>query len=190
MASPTIGVLALQGAFAKHLEVFRSLKVKVKPVRRPQELVNCDALVIPGGESTTISHQMDFIRLTEPIQEFLETKPVFGTCAGTILLAQEVGDQRGSPLGKLNVAVERNGYGSQYESFSAKITTHTDQNFDLFHAVFIRAPRIRQCSQRVSILATLADEPVLVQQDRLLAATFHPELTADHSIHRHFLSMI
>jgi pyridoxal 5'-phosphate synthase pdxT subunit len=191
MGSLVIGVLALQGAFAKHAEMLRTLGVKIVEVRKPADLLLCDALVVPGGESTTIMKQMHFIQLREPFIEFAAKKPVFGTCAGLILMSRSIIGDKMQPFHLLEIDVERNAFGRQVESF------HTDLELNLkpgqikeVPAVFIRAPRIRQISENVTVLAKWQDEPVLVRQGFHIGATFHPELTKDHTIHAYFLSLV
>lgn len=186
----TVGVLALQGAFAKHIQMLKSIGAHTKEVRVPCDLDDCDALIIPGGESTTILHLAKNIR--EPLQKFIETKPVFGTCAGLILLAKQiVGHADMLPFKVMDIAVERNAFGRQAESFVANVDIHLGkEKARPFKAFFIRAPRIRHCGEGVKVLASYDDEPILIQQGHLLGATFHPELTHDASIHRYFLSLI
>ncbi|MFQ5729927.1 MAG: pyridoxal 5'-phosphate synthase glutaminase subunit PdxT [Waddliaceae bacterium] len=190
MGAPLVGVLALQGAFAKHMAMLHSIQVKAKPVRRPQELKECDALVIPGGETTTMMRRIDFIGLREFLVEFAEKKPIFGTCAGLVLMAKEVVGGSVTPLGLMNIVVERNGYGRQYESFSAGIFPLFPEMGRSFRGVFIRAPRLRRVGKGVTVLATFDGEPVLVQQNHFLAASFHPELTDNSAIHRFFLNLV
>ncbi len=173
-----VGVLALQGAFAKHLEVLEKLGVKSLNVRRPAELAACDALIIPGGESTAIAKHVRFIGLLDPLIAFGKKKPVFGTCAGMILMARH--------LELLDVEVKRNGWGPQYESFSKTVETEVGP----FPAMFIRAPRIKKWGKNVDVLGKIDKEPILVKQGHLLASTFHPELTDNLSIHRYFLDLI
>lgn len=189
MSSRTVGVLALQGAFAKHAEVLRSLNVNPYLVRRPEELERCDALIIPGGESTTISKRIDYIGLRDPIVSFSHEKPVFGTCAGLIMMAKEGDDSSIKPFGILNVEVIRNGYGAQYDSFSAGIDITRGVKQGPFHAVFIRAPRIKSIGPDVKVVAHLKEEPILVQQGHHLGAVFHPELTDDPRVHAYFLDL-
>lgn len=179
MVSPTVGVLALQGAFAKHINMLNSLGVHSIEVRKPSELFTCDALVIPGGESSTMLHQIRFINFLEPLRQFTKEKPVFGTCAGLILMSGE--------LGLLDMEVERNGFGRQDVSFTAPLDSEC---FDSFPAVFIRAPRIKKISSDIKILASFQKEPVLVQKKRYLAASFHPEITFNSNIHQYFISII
>lgn len=177
----TIGILALQGAFAKHQQILKTLDVCAKLITKPIHLKACDGLIIPGGESTTISRALDFSKMREAIVDFAEEKPIFGTCAGLILMAKNY-------FGFLDIDVNRNGFGRQYESFSANVTLNFTKN--PFKAVFIRAPRIQSVGKEVEIIATHNDEPVLVKQNNFLAATFHPELTFDTVIHEFFLTMI
>lgn len=186
-----IGVLALQGAFAKHIEVLQSLGAVVVEVRKPADLEACDALVIPGGESTTMMKQMEFIDFFDAFRQFSAKKPVFGTCAGLILMSQKIIGDTMRPFELLNVEVERNAFGRQVESF------HTDIDLQIkpghskqIPAVFIRAPRIRQIGESVEVLARLENEPVLIRQGFHLGATFHPELTPDYSVHAYFLGLV
>ncbi len=186
-----VGVLALQGDFSKHVEVLRSLGVEVQEVRKPQDLANCDGLIIPGGESTVILRQLEFIGLREPLLRFAQEKPVFGTCAGLILMSKEVQPPSLQPLQLLDIVVERNAFGRQIESFQAFIHLELDpHHFKVFPAFFIRAPRIRVCGKGVQILATYDGEPVFVRQGHLLGSSFHPELTADPLIHQYFIEMV
>lgn len=186
-----IGVLALQGAFAKHLSMVKSLGVKASPVKLPKELEKCDALIIPGGESTTMLRQIDTNHLREPLLEFAAKKPLFGTCAGLILMAKEDVGRTINPLGIIDMTVERNAYGRQLESFKADLKVQlTARNFKQFPCQFIRAPIITRYDPSLSVLATYRNEPVLIQQGRHLCATFHPELTNDSSIHHYFIGLI
>lgn len=186
-----IGVLALQGAFAKHAEVFLALGAKVVEVRKPADLLACDALVIPGGESTTMMKQIDFIELRKPFLEFSAQKPVFGTCAGLILMSQKIIGDKMQPFQLLEIDVERNAFGRQAESFHTNLEIHLKPGHSKeIPALFIRAPRIRHVSDNVTVLANCQGEPVLVRQGLHLGATFHPELTADRTIHAYFLSLV
>lgn len=186
-----IGVLALQGAFSKHCEKLRALGMEVIEVRKPVDLEKCDALIIPGGESTAILKHMVFIDFPEKICAFSKSKPIFGTCAGLILMSREVLGFQMNPLGILDIAVERNAYGRQAESFITPIDlTFEKGKAKAFPAIFIRAPRIRSCGKEVQVMASYDDEPVLIKQGIHLGSTFHPELTDDLFIHRYFLEMI
>lgn len=189
MKSPLIGILALQGAFAKHQETLTSINVASQLVRKPEELEGCDGLIIPGGESSTMSNQIDFIEMRQALLSFAQSKPVFGTCAGLILMASSIEQGGVEPFGLLDISVCRNGYGRQYESFAQEVAVQLSGKAQPFHAVFIRAPRIRSCGPRVQVLASLNGEPILVRQGPHLAAAFHPELTKDPLIHRYFISM-
>lgn len=186
-----IGVLALQGDFAKHAEVLRSLGVEVQEVRKAQDLENCQGLIIPGGESTVMLRQLDFIKMRETLLAFARQKSLFGTCAGLILMSEQVEDFPLQPLKLLDVTVERNAFGRQVESFQAFISLEfIPGHSKTFPAFFIRAPRIRRCGKGVQILATLGDEPILVRQGYHLGSSFHPELTADPQVHQYFIEMI
>ena len=188
---PKLGVLALQGAFRAHAERLRALGVPVREVRTPLELKMVDALVMPGGESTTMSNLLRTSGLVEPLGERLRSgMPTFGTCAGMILLASEVLDGRDDQhhFGVLDVTVRRNGWGRQIASFEADLDV---AGLDArFHGVFIRAPRIEAVGPAVEVLASHAGEPVLVRHGAVLAATFHPELTADPRLHGMFLETV
>lgn len=186
-----VGVLALQGDFSKHIEILTSLGVETQEVRKSQDLENCDGLIIPGGESTVMLRQLDFIQMREALLAFAEKKPLFGTCAGLIIMSQQVQSSSLQPLKLLEVEVERNAFGRQIESFQAFISLEfTPGHTKLFPAFFIRAPRIRSCGKDVQILAKLEGEPILVRQGHHLGASFHPELTADPQVHEYFIEMI
>lgn len=188
---PRIGVLALQGAFRAHAERLRALGATVTEVRTPSHLRAVDALVMPGGESTTMSHLLASSGLLGPITARIdEAMPVFATCAGTILLAEKVFDGRDEQchLGALDIAVRRNAYGRQIDSFETDLAVvGLDRPF---HAVFIRAPRIEAAGPTVEVLAEHEGEPVLVASGAIVAATFHPELTADPRLHQLFLDRV
>ena len=193
---PTIGVLALQGAFAEHIRMLDQLGVPSREVRTAADLANVDALIIPGGESTTIGKLLRISELDALIhQRVHDGMPVWGTCAGMILLGRDVGDSGskiGEPqplLGLMDIRVRRNAFGSQLESFETMLNapTVTDRPIP---AVFIRAPVVEERGQNVTVLATLADgRPVAVREGMMLATAFHPELTGDLSFHRYFVNM-
>ena len=190
-ARTRIGVLALQGAFAAHLGVLRRLGADAREVRLPVDLDECDALVMPGGESTTMSKLLETSALFDPIaKRIADGMPVFGTCAGMILLAREVLDGRSDQrsFGAIDIAVQRNAYGRQVDSFETDIVIGVLD--DAFHAVFIRAPRIRRCGADVEILAEHEGAPVLVRSNAVMAASFHPELTEDDRVHQLFLDLV
>ncbi len=183
-----VGVLALQGAFARHQKVFLELSVDAIEVRTPANLEKVDALVMPGGESTTMSQLLESSQLFEPISRRLkEGLPVFGTCAGMILLSKTILDGRIDQLSfdAINIDVQRNAYGRQIDSFEADIKI--DSIDQPFHAVFIRAPRIVSLGSGVTPLAYCGDDVVLAQQDNVLVASFHPELADDVRLHELFL---
>ena len=186
-----IGVLASQGAFAEHLAVLRQLEVEVVPVRLPRELEGLDGLIIPGGESTSISKLMLGDDLTGMIENLAEDGlPVFGTCAGMILLANDVSDSSVPSLGLLKVTVRRNAFGRQKDSFETELDIPAlgDKPFP---GVFIRAPIVAQVNSGVEVLARLTDGTIVaVRQDNIVASAFHPELTADLRFHKYFLDIV
>jgi 5'-phosphate synthase pdxT subunit len=188
---PTVGVLALQGAFRAHVERLAEVGVAACEVRTPAQLAGVDALVMPGGESTTMSRLLTTSGLFDELKARLsDGLPVFGTCAGMILLATEVHDGRPDQrsFGALDVTVQRNGYGRQLDSFETDLDV---AGLDApFHGVFIRAPRVESVGPVVEVLARHQDDAVLVRQGRVMAAAFHPELTADHRLHAAFVELV
>lgn len=189
MTMKTVGVLALQGAFAKHIEMVKSLGVHAIEVRKPRDLEGCDGLIIPGGESTTILLNMQFMQFDKAIEAFAAKHPVFGTCAGLILMAKEiVGDPR-KPFGLIDVSVQRNAYGRQADSFRSSVDFQVDKQKKKVDGLFIRAPKILTCGPAVHILGTVNGEPVVVRQGKHLASTFHPELIGDTTLHSYFIRM-
>jgi 5'-phosphate synthase pdxT subunit len=186
--SPRIGVLALQGAFDVHAKRLGYLGASTLLVRKPEQLEGLDALVIPGGESTTFLWHLERSGFYEILDKFVHSKPVFGTCAGCILLAKEVSNPAQKSFGVLDISVERNAYGRQNDS--AILQSETALEGGPLEMVFIRAPRITQTAPEVEILATRDGFPTLVRQGRLLAATFHPELSEDTRVHQFFLDMV
>jgi len=186
-----IGVLASQGAFAEHIAVLEQLKVDAVPVRLPAELAELDGLIIPGGESTSISKLMRAYHLTDKVRELaLDGLPLLGTCAGMILLAKDVADPRVEPLRVMNIRVRRNAFGRQVDSFETDL--HIPALGERpFHAVFIRAPSIEEIDGGVEVLARLDNGTVVaVRQGKLIATAFHPELTTDLRFHRYFLDIV
>lgn len=189
-----VGVLALQGDFAAHLQVLRELEVSAVAVRRPEELQDLDGLIIPGGESTTLVKLLHSNHLLDPISAFAERHSVMGTCAGAILMASELEDSGGvSPLGLLDITVRRNGYGRQIDSFEDEITTTVGiEGIPPARGIFIRAPRILRAGQDVEVIAIYRQEPVAVRSraasPRHLALTFHPELNGVTVWHRLWLA--
>ncbi len=186
-----VGVLALQGAFAKHIEAIQTLGAEAREVRIPADLEGCDGLIIPGGESTVILRHLEEASFKEKIVAFAQRKPLFGTCAGLIIMSDEVTVSKLAPLHLMHISVERNAYGRQVESFKTQIVLSIEnQKKKEIPALFIRAPRIRKWDPDVKVLARIDDEPVLVQEGHHLASTFHPELTPDLTIHRYFLELV
>jgi 5'-phosphate synthase pdxT subunit len=187
-----VGVLALQGAFREHREVLEVLGASVVEVRVPDDLIAVDALVVPGGESTTMMRLLGTSALREPLVTRLrDGMPAFGTCAGLILLAAEVRDGRPDqvPLGVLDVAVRRNGYGRQRDSFETDLAV-TGLAGGAFPGVFIRAPVVEEVGESVEVLAEHDGRPVLVRQANIWGATFHPELSGDLRVHQQFVQSI
>ena len=185
-----IGILALQGAFAEHINVLHRLEVETVPVRLPRQLVGLDGLIIPGGESTTIASLMLSYNVRIEISRLAENGlPILGTCAGMILLAQEVSDNGIEPVAAMGITVRRNAFGRQRESFETdlEIPVLGDKPFP---GVFIRAPLIEQVTDEVEVLARLDNGTIVAaQQGKLLACAFHPELTDDLRFHQYFLSI-
>lgn len=191
-----VGLLTLQGDYEKHQQAFATLGVETFGVRRPGELDLVSSLVIPGGESTTLTRLMDSVGLRQPLLEFAADNPVMGTCAGLIMMSralegEELNDYGVAPLQLLDCRVQRNGFGRQIDSFTADVAIDVlDGGTDPFAAVFIRAPRIVEVGPEVDVVAQYNGEPVAVRSRNLLGLTFHPELTADGRIHQAFLDMI
>ena len=191
-----IGVLALQGDFAEHLVVLHRLGVEGREVRMPSDLIGVAGLIIPGGESTTISRLMDQWGMREPITRLAGNgMPIWGTCAGLILTAKHIVDDPIVSLGLLDVDVQRNAYGSQIDSFETFLAFETPLGIEAFGkapmpAVFIRAPVIRRVGPSVAVLARTSDgTPVAVKQGNLLGSSFHPELTPDTRFHVHLVNL-
>jgi 5'-phosphate synthase pdxT subunit len=184
-----IGILAVQGDFAAHAAMLRGMGVESKEVRTPADLQDCDGLILPGGESTT---QLQFLQeegLYDAIQKFAaDHRAIFGTCAGAILLATEVRNPEQASLGLLKMRILRNGYGRQLAS--DVVSGPTKVKKEPLEMVFIRGPIIESVAPDVEVLAEYAGKPTLVQKGRILAATFHPELTDDTTVHDHFLKMV
>ena len=189
--SRVVGVLALQGAFEAHQHVLRDLDVETVQIRTPADLELVDALVMPGGESTTMSHLLQTSGLFGAIDARLKRgMPVFGTCAGMILLAKGVLDGRSDQksFGAIDIDVKRNAYGRQIDSFETDIALVG--LVEDFHAVFIRAPQIARIGDDVTVLARQNDDVVLAQQGSVMVASFHPELTNDARIHSMFIGLL
>jgi 5'-phosphate synthase pdxT subunit len=186
-----IGVLALQGDFALHARALGKCGVEAVEVRKPQELGEVDGLIVPGGESTTLLKLMEAWDFVPALEKFHHSgKPIFGTCAGLIILAREVESPKQFSLGLIDVTVERNAYGRQRESFEATGLARLDAGPIPLEMVFIRAPRIKQVGPGVRVLAEHGGEPVMAQQGRVLVATFHPELTNDTTVHEYFCKLV
>jgi 5'-phosphate synthase pdxT subunit len=186
-----IGVLALQGDFAEHIGIFQRLGIAAREVRHPQELAGLDGLVIPGGESTTVARLLSEFALLEPLRERAQNGfPLWGTCAGMIVLAQRASELAWPTLGALAIAVRRNAFGRQVDSFETDLVVPA-LGEQPFHAVFIRAPIVEEVDDGVEVLAKLEDgKAVAVRQANALATAFHPELTEDDRFHRYFIDMV
>ena len=183
-----VGVLALQGAFAAHSECLTSIGVQSVEVRTPEQLNSVDALLMPGGESSTMSQLLESSELFDPMStRIADGMPFFGTCAGMILLASEILDGRSDQrsFSAIDISVRRNAFGRQVDSFEATVNSSVGD----FHGVFIRAPRIERVGENVEVLGSINDEPVLVRQGNVLAASFHPELSNDARLHEYFVSI-
>lgn len=188
MARPRIGVLAIQGDYAAHAEALAEAGAIPVEVRKKEELSGLDGLILPGGESTTMLKFLERRHLFDELKHFCSTQPVFGTCAGAILLAREVRNPAQTSLGVLDAVVERNSYGRQIDS-SIQFS-ETGLGGEKLETVFIRAPRILEVGAGVEVLAARDGKPTLVRQGNLMAATFHPELTKDRRVHKAFVDLV
>ena len=194
----TVGILALQGDFEAHRKAVERAGGRACEVRTAAELTQCDALIIPGGESTTMMKLLDEERLTGAIRQFGAVKPIYGSCAGAILLASEVTHPAQASLGLMDISMERNAYGRQIDSRIGKVTVPDEkaggasgaEGESNMEAVFIRAPIIRRVGPEARVLATYAGDPVWVEQGRHMVTTFHPELSSDSRVHRRLLEKI
>ncbi|HWO78665.1 MAG TPA: pyridoxal 5'-phosphate synthase glutaminase subunit PdxT [Bacillus sp. (in: firmicutes)] len=185
----TIGVLALQGAIEEHIRAIESCGERAVPVKKAEQLAELDGLIIPGGESTTMRRLIDEFELMEPLRQFAASrKPMFGTCAGLILLAKKIVGYDQPHLGLMDVTVERNSFGRQKESFEAEVTIIDVA--DHFPAVFIRAPHIVDAGENVEILAKYNDRIVVAREGQYLGCSFHPELTDDPRLTKYFVGMV
>jgi len=185
-----IGVLALQGAFREHIIMLNRLGAAAREVRRPEHLEGIGGLIIPGGESTTIGKLMVEYHLMDAIKEMGQKGlPIFGTCAGLVLLAENIRDSRQPRIGLLDMEVVRNGFGRQVDSFEEELKIKVLGEVP-FRAVFIRAPYVERVGSKVEVLASYKDRVVMVRQDRILACSFHPELTDDPRLHQYFLEIV
>lgn len=187
-----IGILGMQGAIAEHQEILLQIPhTKTRIVKTAKDLDCIDGLILPGGESTAIGKLLDYFSLKEILrQKIISGLPVFGTCAGLILLAKNIENQTNTHLATMDITVKRNGYGSQLDSFSTNLLIPTiDKNMPI-PLVFIRAPYITKTGNDVQILATLDNKIIAARQKNMLVSSFHPELTCDLRFHQYFLSMI
>ncbi len=189
-----VGILALQGAVQPHEEKLKKLGITPIQVRYPEQLSDLAGIILPGGESTTMIHLLKLNKLWFPLKEFVQTKPTWGICAGSILLAKTVTHPFQESLEALDITIERNAYGRQNESFIDNLSETSDwkkffKTDKAIEGVFIRAPRIKQLASNVKIIFKHKEEAVMVQKDKCLASTFHPELTDSTCIHEYFLSL-
>lgn len=186
-----IGVLSVQGDFAEHIASLRKLGVEAEEVRLPHQMDDLDGLIIPGGESTTLSRLMSIYDLRKPVEQLSrDGKGLWGTCAGMIMMAREITENDPEPMGLMDIGVQRNRFGRQIDSFEQDLEVDAFEGGP-FHGVFIRAPGVMRVGNGVQVLASLpAGEPVVVRQDNMLASSFHPELTNDTRFHRYFLDML
>jgi len=186
-----VGVLALQGTFIEHIGILRQLGVEAPPIRLPHELDTLDGLIIPGGESTTMLRLMESFELIQPIREMArDGLAIWGTCAGMVLLAKSISNYEMETLGLMDMKIRRNAFGSQIDSFEVDLEIPLVGE-EPFHAVFIRAPVIKEAEPDVKILSCLPDSTIVAaRQNRLLACAFHPEFTDDLRLHSYFLNMV
>lgn len=190
-AKPWVGILAFQGDFAKHQEVFAKLGCRTQLVKSSWQLANIDCLVIPGGESSVIDRFVKSQQIADPIKAFATAKPVWGACAGMIMLATQVENDPGlSPLGLLDITVDRNGYGRQFDSFVDNGDFTVNGKTQKLEMVFIRAPKISTIGEGVQVLGKCRREPVIVQQGKVIATSFHPEMTNSTKFQHYFLSLL
>jgi len=183
-----IGVLAIQGDYEAHKARLEQLGANVTLVRKPEQLDSIDAIVIPGGESSTFLNFLAERGFLRKLKEFVSTKPTFGTCAGAILLAKEVENPPQQSLGALDIRIRRNAYGRQIDSSIREADTKLTGG--PLEMVFIRAPKIVEAGKNVEVLASEGGDPVLVRQGKIMAATFHPELSSDTRVHQEFLKLV
>ncbi|MBN2424835.1 MAG: pyridoxal 5'-phosphate synthase glutaminase subunit PdxT [Calditrichaceae bacterium] len=182
-----IGILALQGDFDKHRQAVEKLGQKAVLVKDVEKLSDCDRLIIPGGESTTFLHLVEKLQLRQGLIDFIEKKPVFGTCAGLILLSKSAEKLPFPPLGVIDIIAKRNAYGRQVDSFVDDIRLNLNGRESVFEGVFIRAPKIKDFGKKVNALAWHNNDVVMAESGKILVAAFHPELTDDLSIHQYFI---
>ncbi len=185
---PRVGVLAIQGDYAAHAEALREADAEPVEIRLPQQLAGIDGLILPGGESTTILRFLEKNDFFAQLKEFCSSSPVFGTCAGAILLSRAVRNPGQESLGALDAVAERNAYGRQIDS--AILTAETELPGGPLEMVFIRAPRLIELGSGVEVLAKRGNDPVLVREGKVMAATFHPELSVDRRVHKYFVDSV
>ncbi len=188
---PRVGVLAIQGDFLEHRQVLERIGVDAPEIRLPHQLDDVDGLIIPGGESTTIVQLIDIYGFRKTLEAKSKAgMPIWGTCAGMIVIASSLSDHRPEPLGLMNIDVSRNAFGRQIDSFEQDLTVEELEG-PPFHGVFIRAPAVKKVGDGVRVMASLDDgRPVAVRQDGLFATAFHPELTDDNRIHEMFVRIV
>jgi len=187
--SKKIGILAIQGAYHKHQEIIKSLGYEAILVKNNVQLQSIDYLIMPGGESTAMVLMLKKHHLWLELKEYCRHKPVFGTCAGAILLGQKNIKDNLDTLGIMDINISRNSYGRQIDSFETDIKIYLNNKDNLFHSVFIRAPIITQIESKIEVLASYNETPVLVKQNNKIACTFHPELTSNTLIHEYFINL-
>jgi len=182
-----VGILAIQGDYVKHGQTVKKLGHEPINVRNKKELNSCDSLIIPGGESSTFLNLIERLDLRSPLIQFGKNRPIFGTCAGLIILAKKVDNLEFNSLGLIDIAAKRNAYGRQVDSFIDMVDLRLENITSKFEGVFIRAPKIEEYNGSVKPLGFHKDNVVLAANDNILVSTFHPELTNDLSIHQYFL---
>jgi 5'-phosphate synthase pdxT subunit len=192
MKNIIVGVLALQGDFREHINILKKMNIATREIRFPAQLDRVDGFIIPGGESTTINNLLDKYDFKEKLKRFAKSgKPLFGTCAGLIILACGIADEEGQ-TGLIDIDIERNAYGRQIESFEQNISLNLNHKpgSNVFKSIFIRAPRIIRTGKNVKVLGSYNEEVVLAREKNILVCAFHPELTDDNRIHQYFITMI
>ncbi len=182
-----IGILALQGGFAKHIEIVTKIGHNALEVRTNEQLWQSDALIIPGGESSTFLKIINRFNLFQNLLTYAETRPIFGTCAGLIVLAKDADHLDTNTLGLIDISVSRNAYGRQKESFMDDVSLDINGKKKSFPGVFIRAPKIESIGMDVNVIGRHKDDIVMASNSKILVCTFHPELTSDTTIHEYFI---
>ncbi|MCK4856778.1 MAG: pyridoxal 5'-phosphate synthase glutaminase subunit PdxT [candidate division Zixibacteria bacterium] len=187
----TVGILSFQGDFAKHQQVLEKLRCQVRLIKSVEALNRVDCLIIPGGESSVIARFLKIEKMAQPIKEFAQHKPIWGTCAGMILLGRSIiDDNKAQPLGLIDIITARNAYGRQYESFVGTGEFGACGEKEEMEMVFIRAPKVIKIGKDVEILGRWQDEITIVRQDKVVATAFHPELSASTRFQEFFLSLL